>query len=248
MEHLSNLQNSQTMSSREIAEYAEKLHKDVLEAIRNMEPAWEKVNGRKFSLVEYRDAKGEMRPMYQLSKTECLYVATKFNDEARAKLIIRWEELEKAAITGGFQIPQTFSAALQLAAKQAEQIEKQQEQIQASESKIAVLEPKAEYVDKTMDLGHLVDVGQTAKLLKLPFGRNTLFMKLKEKGVFFKNRNEPKQEYIERGYFDLRNKTIDRDNHPSFMITKVLVTQKGLFWLSKMFGGAQSNFPQLNPQ
>lgn len=29
--------------------------------------------------------------MYQLNKTECLYVATKFNDEARAKLVIRWE-------------------------------------------------------------------------------------------------------------------------------------------------------------
>lgn len=50
----------------------------------SMEPAWVKVNGGKFSLVEYKDAKGEMRPMYQLNKTECLYVATKFNDEARA--------------------------------------------------------------------------------------------------------------------------------------------------------------------
>ena len=35
-------------------------------------------------------------PCYQLTKTECLYVATKFNDEARAKLVLRWEELERA--------------------------------------------------------------------------------------------------------------------------------------------------------
>jgi phage regulator Rha-like protein len=82
------------MSSREIAEIAGKQHKDVLESIRNMEPAWEKVNGRKFPLVEYTDAKGEKRPMYQLSKLECLYVATKFNDEARARLVVRWEQLE----------------------------------------------------------------------------------------------------------------------------------------------------------
>ena len=33
-------------------------------------------------------------PCYQLTKTECLYIATKFNDEARAKLVLRWEELE----------------------------------------------------------------------------------------------------------------------------------------------------------
>ena len=54
-----------------------------------------KVNGSKFGLVDYRDAKGELRPCYSLSKTECLYIATKFNDEARAKLVIRWQQLEQ---------------------------------------------------------------------------------------------------------------------------------------------------------
>ena len=29
-----------------------------------------------------------------LTKTECLYIATKFNDEARARLVLRWQELE----------------------------------------------------------------------------------------------------------------------------------------------------------
>ena len=84
----------QTMTSLEIAELTGKQHKNVMQAIRNMEPAWEKVNGLKFQLVEYRDAKGELRPCYQLTKTECLYIATKFNDEARARLVLRWEELE----------------------------------------------------------------------------------------------------------------------------------------------------------
>ena len=65
-----------------------------MQAIRNMEPAWLKVNGLKFQLVEYKDSKGELRPCYQLTKTECLYIATKFNDEARAKLVLRWQELE----------------------------------------------------------------------------------------------------------------------------------------------------------
>ena len=88
----------QTMTSLEIAELTGKQHKNVMQAIRNMEPAWEKVNGLKFQLVEYRDAKGELRPCYQLTKTECLYIATKFNDEARAKLVLRWEELEMADV------------------------------------------------------------------------------------------------------------------------------------------------------
>lgn len=83
-----------TMSSVEIAELTGMRHSDVMRAIRNMEPAWIKVNGRNFALVDYTDKKGEKRPCYGLNKTECLYIATKFNDEARAKLVLRWEELE----------------------------------------------------------------------------------------------------------------------------------------------------------
>lgn len=39
------------MTSLEIAELTGKQHKHVMEAIRNMEPAWEKICGRKFALT-----------------------------------------------------------------------------------------------------------------------------------------------------------------------------------------------------
>lgn len=45
--------SNNTISSREIAELSGKQHKHVLEAIRNMEPAWEKVRGSKFRLTQY---------------------------------------------------------------------------------------------------------------------------------------------------------------------------------------------------
>ena len=90
----------QTMTSLEIAELAGKQHKDVMKAIRNMEPAWVKVQGRKFALLQktYNLPNGgtKMTPYYSLTKTECLYIATKFNDEARARLVLRWQELEMA--------------------------------------------------------------------------------------------------------------------------------------------------------
>ena len=82
------------MTSLEIAELTGKQHKHVMEAIRKMEPAWERIAGRNFALGSYKDANGQMRPCYLLTKTECLYIATKFNDEARAKLVLRWQELE----------------------------------------------------------------------------------------------------------------------------------------------------------
>ena len=89
-------ENVQTMTSLEIAELTGKQHNDVLKAIRKMEPAWVKIAQGNFSLGSYKDANGQLRPCYQLTKTECLYIATKFNDEARAKLVLRWQELEMA--------------------------------------------------------------------------------------------------------------------------------------------------------
>ena len=47
-----NNQNAeQRMTSLEIAQLSGKQHKDVLKAIRNMESAWEKVNGRNFATM-----------------------------------------------------------------------------------------------------------------------------------------------------------------------------------------------------
>ena len=91
---------SQRMTSLEIAEVTGKPHNDVMKAIRKMEEAWARVNQGNFSLVEYTDKKGEQRPCYSLTKTETLYVATKFNDEARARLVLRWEQLERERLKG----------------------------------------------------------------------------------------------------------------------------------------------------
>ena len=86
--------SKQTMSSLEIAELAVRRHKDVLESIRSMEPAWEKITGRKFRLSEYKDPSGRLLPCYELDYKECMYIASKFNDETRAKLVLRWDDLE----------------------------------------------------------------------------------------------------------------------------------------------------------
>ena len=89
----------QRMTSIEIAELTGKQHNDLMKAIRKMEPAWEKICQGKFSLTSRTivQPNGGTRevPCYLLTKTECLYIATKFNDEARAKLVLRWEQLER---------------------------------------------------------------------------------------------------------------------------------------------------------
>ncbi len=86
--------DAQRMTSLEIADVTGKPHNDVLKAIRKMEDGWKEVAQGNFSLSSYKDPTGRILPCYSLTKTECLYVATKFNDVARARLVLRWEELE----------------------------------------------------------------------------------------------------------------------------------------------------------
>lgn len=123
-----------------------------MRSIRNMEAAWLNVCGRKFALtsrkVEMPNGGFKDEYYYNLTKEESLYIATKFNDEARAKLVRRWTNLEtgkEKPYCQTYQIPQSFSEALMLAAKQAEQIESQQKQIQAQSYQIAELEKQTEY-------------------------------------------------------------------------------------------------------
>ena len=67
------------MTSLEIAELTGKHHFHVMRDVRNMEPAWEKVTQSKFGCSTYKDATGRTLLCYSLTKTECLYIATKFN-------------------------------------------------------------------------------------------------------------------------------------------------------------------------
>lgn len=116
------------------------------------------------------------------------------------------------------------------------ELQKEQQLRQNAEREITLMKPKAELMDKVMDSNLRIDIGQAAKILALPFGRNTLFTKLREKGIFFKYRNEPKQEYIKRGFFELKEGWVERNTHDDFPVIKVLVTQRGLDFIARLFG------------
>ena len=66
-----------------------------MRSIRNMEDSWTKVSGRSFARVNYIDAKGESRECFNLEKREVLFIASKFNDELRAAIILRLDQLEE---------------------------------------------------------------------------------------------------------------------------------------------------------
>jgi anti-repressor protein len=75
------------------------------------------------------------------------------------------------------------------------------------------------------------------KVLGLPYGRNKFFELLRKSDVFFKNRNEPLQNYIEMGFFRMKQKIITRKTHPTIVVNVPFLTQKGMLrmsaWLSE---------------
>lgn len=175
MNEISTIVDGDRMTSLQIAEITGKPHADVMKAIRKMEPAWSKINEGNFSLVDYQDKKGETRPCYSLNKEECLYIATKFNDEARAKLIKRWKELEEQHQKPS--VPQNYLEALKSLVKAEEEKQqlalenkKQQEQILTISktnmelgNKITKMLPKVSYYDKILQSNATMTVTQIAQ-------------------------------------------------------------------------------------
>lgn len=163
--NLSTITDQQTMTSLEIAELLGKNHFDVLKAIRKMEPAWEKITASKFTCRQRINnlANGVKKeiPYFVLSKTECLFVATKFNDEARAKLVLRWEQLEKERLQALQPQPATTIPAdsSQLSRKQlllmALEAEEENEKLQGQVSEL-----------QAENYGLMVDNGQKAEEIK----------------------------------------------------------------------------------
>lgn len=96
--------------------------------------------------------------------------------------------------------------------------------------------PRSEFVDTVFATDGLIAMSQVAKVLKLDFGRNTLFQMLREKGILFKSNNEPKQVYVNKGYFELKEKLIKRTNHPDKVVLQTYVTQTGLGYIAKALG------------
>lgn len=240
--------NQKGMTSLEIAEVTGKQHAHVMRDIRSLlnQGVHESNFGLMYRINKLGNGAERKDPYYELTPKGCLILASGYDAVLREKIIDRLEYLEneKKAI----RTPQTYIEALEaLVASEKEkerlriESEQQKKQIEQKDAKIAKIQPRADFADKAFAMEGKCDIGQAAKILGLPFGRNTLFKKLREAGVFFANRNEPKQKYIDAGYFEMKEKPIPRENHPGFVVMVVLCTQKGLAYINHLFGGKRSD-------
>lgn len=86
------------ISSRQLAETIGVEHYNLLRDIRKMEPSWVTLGQLKFELTSFVDQWNRKQPCYMLKPEEVLFIATKFDDASRAKLVLRWKELEDLRI------------------------------------------------------------------------------------------------------------------------------------------------------
>lgn len=203
----------ETMSSLQIAEITGKQHAHVMRDIRNL--LEQGVGQSNFGESSYINSQNKEQPCYELTKKGCLILASGYDALLREKIINRWEELELNHRNGGFQIPQTLSEALMLAAEQTKQLEQAKAEKQLLEAKAQEQEriiqeqaPQVEYFQKVLTSESTYTVTQIAK--EFGWGPQTLNRKLKELGVQYKQNDQwiLKAKYQNKGYTD----TITREH------------------------------------
>ena len=217
-----------------VAQVFGKEHKNVLRDIESLSCS-EDFNRLNFERITYKDARNREQTAYEMTKDGFSFLVMGYTGskagEFKERFINEFNRRE-ALLKNDDYILMRSQQILQ------KRIEIAEQKIKQLEDKNAKQEPYVLFAKTAFKAEGKVDIGQAAKILGLPFGRNTLFKKLREMGVFFANRNEPKQKYIDAGYFEMTVlPPIHRDNHPDIICQKVLCNPKGLAFINFMFGG-----------
>ena len=118
-------------------------------------------------------------------------------------------------------------------AKLSKQILLEREQKAAAEDKVKELTPKAEFYDRVKDSESTLDMATTAKVLKLPYGRNIMMSKLRIAGVLMKN-NAPYQKYIDSKHFKVCEAEVYCGEGRIKIVSQTFVYQKGLMLIQTL--------------
>ncbi|ENZ7252354.1 phage antirepressor KilAC domain-containing protein [Escherichia coli] len=155
---------------------------------------------------------------------QALRVAARESKAVRRSLIDKLEELQQANSPTP-SIPQTLPEALRLAAELAEQKMQLEQQLVAAA-------PKVDFADRVSAANGIL-IGNFAKVVGLK--QNALFSWLRQNGIlmaFGTRKNVPRQQYINAGYFTVKEVVLDDENGYQIRLTPQL-TGKGQQWLTR---------------
>ncbi|EHL0596715.1 phage antirepressor KilAC domain-containing protein [Escherichia coli] len=155
---------------------------------------------------------------------QALRVAARESKAVRRSLIDKLEELQQANSPTP-SIPQTLPEALRLAAELAEQKMQLEQQLVAAA-------PKVDFADRVSAANGIL-IGNFAKVVGLK--QNALFSWLRQNGILIASggrKNVPFQQYINAGYFTVKEVVLDDENGYQIRLTPQL-TGKGQQWLTR---------------
>lgn len=229
---IQNSNGNDVTTSLIVAQVFGKNHKDVLRDIEKLSCS-EDFRVRNFAHTPYTHPQnGQVYHYYEMTKDGFSFLVMGYTGakagEFKERFISEFNKREMMLKDDDYILMRS-QQILQKRVEAAEQRVKALEaDNQQKDAKIAKLQPKADFADAAFITDDKVDIGMAAKILKLGFGRNTLFQKLRQVGVFFSNRNEPKQRFVNAGYFEMKEKFIERNSHPGFVVTKNSCHAKGV--------------------
>lgn len=155
---------------------------------------------------------------------QALRVAARESKAVRRSLIDKLEELQQANSPTP-SIPQTLPEALRLAAELAEQKMQLEQQLVAAA-------PKVDFADRVSAANGIL-IGNFAKVVGLK--QTALFSWLRQNDIlmaFGARKNVPRQQYINAGYFTVKEVVLDDENGYQIRLTPQL-TGKGQQWLTR---------------
>lgn len=226
---------------REEGNKSELLHKNLLAIIRD--EFEDEINELKIKPVEYKDKKGESRPMYILTLNQAKQVLMRESKYVRKAVILYIEKLEKRIIELENQLStkdvlmlnivnsqSKLEIATNIAKFNIEYIQPLENNLKEEKDKVILKDlelknqkHKVELYDTIADKDKTFTMSEVSKLINyVGVGRNKLFEILRINEILRAN-NEPYQSYVDRGWFKII--VTEKGNQ---VVPQTVVYQKGI--------------------
>ncbi|SFU70037.1 Rha family transcriptional regulator [Alicyclobacillus macrosporangiidus] len=208
-----------------------KEHRRVLQDIRELGCS-DEFREHNFVLTSYIDQWNREKPKYIMTEQGFALLvmgytgprAMEFKERYIAEFERMRKELQTRDLVERFNLPRTYPEALRALAAAAEEAEQMRQQLEEQAPKVALYEV-------AMQATNAQAMSAIAKSLGI--GRNKLFAFLREQKVLRHN-NEPYQEYIDRGYFRVRQYSITHFHDGIENKAQTLVTAKGMDFIHRL--------------
>ena len=221
------------IDSRTIAEALQIDHGNLMEGIRKYQSTIEEQFG-KFPFETGKPQNNENgggRPTVYalLTEDQALFVGTLSRNTSK---VVEFK----------YKLVQTFQKARKLAQQIAKELTrkdlalmilKSEEELEQAKQIIQEQQPKVQAYNALMDCDGNCSLEETAKAIGM--GRNRMTEKLREKQIFYKKYangdNHVYQDFIDRGYFKVKIKVVDKGHGLTVPYPMIFATPKGIEWL-----------------